>query len=75
MSRFKIEFYNATSGVVFEKSWSNEKDYQKARAFLQDRLGDPAGTAPGEPVFYYIATKEQLEAVHALRHLFRPQKD
>jgi len=65
-----MEFYTAETGVEFSVTWKDDQEYRRAKAFLAELAGPPAGRARAEdPEFYYFETKEQCRA------LFRFQRE
>ena len=70
MSKFKMEFYNAASGVVFILSWRDEKEFRMGQEFLRELVGGPAGrigSHPDQPDFYYLKNEQERDALYAFR--------
>jgi hypothetical protein len=75
MSKFKTEFYNASSGVVFTVAWDSEEEYLLGKAFLQKLVGGPAGRADlDQPDFYYFENDQQRDALYAFRKTLKARK-
>jgi hypothetical protein len=65
-----MEFYTAATGVEFSVTWKDAEEFGRAKTFLTELAGPPAGRAtPGEPEYYYFETEEQCRA------LFRFQRE
>ena len=74
MPKFKMEIYNAQTGVEFGVSWKDEREFLLAKAFLKELVGGPAGRnefGADKPEFYYFETKEQLAALLAFQRTLR----
>jgi hypothetical protein len=72
-----MEFYNASSGVVFLLSWDNEEEYLLGKAFLKDLVGGSAGRTelhPDKPEFYYLENDQQRDALYAFRRALKKRK-
>lgn len=66
MSKHKMQFYNASSGVVFTLSWADEREYRLGRDFLQKLVGPSLGRVelhPDKPDFYYLEGDAQCDAL------------
>jgi hypothetical protein len=76
MSKLKMEFYNAASGVQFEVQWRNEKEYRSVEAFLKQLLGQdtPSTLRPDQTPFYYFETVQQRDAFFAFQRELRGKK-
>jgi hypothetical protein len=64
MTTLRMEFYLA--GAVFRWRWANERDYQAAKAFLENLLGYPAMKS-GDIDFFYFEDRSQYDALVAFR--------
>ncbi len=76
MSKFKMEFYNTESGVMFDVNWADESEYLSAKVFLQDLLGGPVPNVgePDKPPFYMIETLQQRDAFFAFQGELRKKR-
>lgn len=77
MSRFLMEFYTPPHGVVVTFDCKTELNYVRAKVFLQVLVGGPC--SPGEtersdPIFYYIETEQQKEALFSFLRTLRRQR-
>jgi hypothetical protein len=67
MRRFEMEIYTAHDGIEMTIAWANEEEYRLGQVFLKDMAGGPCGGSefdPDRPEFYYLETKQQLDALY-----------
>jgi hypothetical protein len=67
MPKFRIECYNASSGVVISFSWDDEDEYLRIKAFLHELVGGPAVQVklhPDRPDSYYFENDQQRDAFY-----------
>jgi hypothetical protein len=70
MSNLQMNFYTAETGVAFSVTWKDEAEYRRAKAFVTELAGPPAGRESADvPESYYFETEEQCKA------LFRFQRE
>jgi hypothetical protein len=76
MSRFKMEIYTAHNGVEMTIAWANEEEYRLGQQFLRELAGDGARARRdlGEPEFWYLETKQQLDALFDFRRDLRNRR-
>ncbi len=77
MSKYKMDIYNASSGVVMTLSWANEAEFLEGKAFLKTLVGGRVGQselAPGELEFYYLENDQQLDALYEFRRALKSRR-
>ncbi len=75
MSKFKIEFYHAPSGVLVTIPWDSEDDYLKGKAFLKELVGGPVPASdPTLPEFYHFESDRQRDAFYDFLHTMKARK-
>ncbi len=77
MSKFKMDFHVPRATVV-TYDCRTEQNYLLVKAFLQEKLGQPASLDdPGrtDPIFYYIETEQQKEALFSFLRTLGRQPD
>ncbi|MEA2939877.1 MAG: hypothetical protein QOD09_406 [Bradyrhizobium sp.] len=74
MSNFKMEFYLQPRGVEVTFDCGTEENYLQVKAFLQEKLGLHASLDEpdrADPIFYYIETKQQKDALFSFLRTLR----
>lgn len=70
-----MEIYTPPHGVRMVISWANEEEYRLGQAFLKNLAG-PCGESTFDPgiEFYYLETKQQLDALYDFRRDLRDRR-
>jgi hypothetical protein len=75
-SCFLMEFYTPPHGVVVTFDCRTELNYLRVKVFLQHLVGGPCSpgdTERTDPIFYYIKTEQQKEALYDFLQKLRQQ--
>jgi hypothetical protein len=78
MPNFMMDFYTPPYGVVVTFDCRTEQNYLRVKAFLQDLVGGPCSpgdTERADPIFYYIETVQQKEALFSFLGTLRQQRN
>ena len=76
MSKLLMEFYSVATGGRFSLKWSDESEFHRATAFLNELLAGDVGNAspkPGDIPFYYLKTRQQYDAVFDFQRRLRSE--
>jgi hypothetical protein len=77
VSSFLMEFYTPPHGVVVTFDCKTELNYLRVKVFLEHLVGGPCSpgdTERTDPIFYYIETEQQKEALFNFLRTLRHQR-
>ena len=75
MPKYLTEFYDRSTGTVFQMRWPDERQYLLGKAFLDELTGGSVGKAanPDWPDFYILETEQQCMEMLEFRRSLREQ--
>jgi hypothetical protein len=74
MAKLEMDIYTQATGVQMTIAWANEEEYQLGKKFLTNMgasCGQSSDRRDEKAEFFYLESKQQLEALFQFRRSLR----